>query len=154
LSAANPGGFTFGQKFRFTRSGFIVGARYFRDLSDSDSHFAFIHTVADPAWLSVTRFRKRVAGVAGPGSWEHAYFRPRIAIVIGTVYELDVFFPGAPNYQDNGALAAADLTVGNIVVPRDSAPSPNGLFSVGGNLTPASADGGNRYGIDVLFYER
>jgi hypothetical protein len=153
-SFVSTGSVTLGQTFRFAVPGWIVGARYFRDVSDPGQHFAFVRTGPGSRWLSTARFYPRVAGVAGPGTWEHGYFRPRVPIVVGTTYELVMWFGAGIYWQTAGALATVPVVTGDITAPADTPALFNGEWTLSATLNPDTRDGGARYGIDVLFYKR
>lgn len=159
-SGATPGTFssffnpvTIGQLFTFNHDGFLLGAMYFADNSDGNNHWA--HLWPYPG-SKVVRSRNFVTlpsfGAQGPLSWQSLYFPRRIPITSGDKYLLSVFFHAGRYWRSAGALSSAGVTVGDITVPKDDVNDPNGVRSTSASPRPTIADGGNRYGIDVIFW--
>jgi hypothetical protein len=149
----NAAGVTIGQKFRFAVAGFIVGARYFRDASDGGHHLAWVRVGRSDRWLSVARCYVRTAAAQGPFGWEVAYFRPRVKVVPGTVYELCLWFENGINYYTPSVMQTVPLTVGDITLPADSPADYQGQLDTSTHLDPNFASLGDRYGIDVLYWK-
>lgn len=133
-----------------TEPGFCVGLRYHRFSDDDGEHIGQLRIEANNNPLGVCTFpKKSAAGVVDDG-WQHAYFKPRIPLSVGTKYYVSVFFSRRRYALTGGALSAGSITVGSIIVGVDSTAHWNGAFS-GSVATLDTHAAGTRYGVDMLF---
>lgn len=135
--------------FSFAVDGYIVGARYYRQTTDDDEHVGAVFTESDNELLGVTKFHFNAAG--GTAGWQHAYFRPRIAVFAGVLYYVGVSFGRRFWRYTASALSSGPIVVGDVTVPQDSSPHWNGIFGPNFTRTAWTHDAGTRYGVDCLF---
>lgn len=139
-----------GNWFTISEAGYIVGMRYFRDLSDNGEHYGQIRLEADNSPKGICTFHPKAAAGSGADSWQHAYFRPRIQITIGTRYYACVLFGRRKYYFTPTVLTTGAITVGPITVGQDTSAHWNGAFG-NGIAVFNTHDAGTRYGVDILF---
>jgi hypothetical protein len=135
--------------FRFAVAGFIVGVRFYRPSTNGGEQVGLVMLEADNSLLGVTRFRYNASGVAA--AWQHAYFRPRVAVLANTNYYVGVSCSDRQYRYTTNGIPVLGLTVGDIESPADSAGMWNGQFStvIGRNGWTHAAR--TRYGVDPLY---
>ncbi len=141
-----------GQRLRFARAGWIVGARYFRNTGDGFEHLAFLRVIPGFQIVRSATFLHKPATVpAGDDGWQHAYFRPRLRVEVGGEVVLCVYTTGGIFYFESAG-CAQQRTFGDIVLPASGENGlSNGVYAYSSMQPPASTFNANRYGIDVLF---
>lgn len=130
--------------------GYIVGCRYYRHSDDDGEHYGAVRTEPDNQPLGVCSFKKLAAVGSTPFGWQHAYFRPRVPVDAGTMYNICVFFSKRRYRQTTGALTSTNIVVGHIELPGDTATHWNGNQGAGISILDTHA-AGVRFGIDVLY---
>jgi len=138
--------------FQFAADGYIVGARYFRDLADDFNHVAFITNPTDGTVLRCQPFPRRAASGSGAGAWETVYFARRFPVHQYDIWALGVWFGGSYFWYDAGALSSNGFVNAHVATLQDGLPYPNMQFSYSGVFDGFSSSSGSRYGIDVSFW--
>lgn len=135
--------------FSFAVDGYIVGVRFCRAANDDEDHIGGVFLESNNALLGVTKFHNNVG--ATPTGWQHAYFRPRIAVAAGVKHYVGVSFGSQEFRYTNGALSSADIVTGDVTAHRNTSTFWNGIFSSGFQRTTWTQAAGRRYGVDMLF---
>lgn len=139
---------------QFGIDGYIVGARYYRDLGDNGRHFAWISDPSSGDILSTLSFRRRAPAGSGPDRWEHAYFARRVPVAQFDVRGLAIWFEASNFYYDAGALSSNGFVSDHVSTLQDGMPFPNMQFSYSGVFDGFLPSSGSRYGIDVIFWPK
>jgi hypothetical protein len=144
---------TFGNLMQVNVPGRIVGMRWghAKNVTDKGAVGILWEATAPTNMLRVCRARPNtttgVAGVAWVNMWFHPWFRPTVNHSYMVMLQPVAL---ALAYND-GALLAADLTIGHFKYPKDTANPHNGATNGTGTLYPVTTANGRRYALDLLF---
>jgi hypothetical protein len=132
--------------------GYILGAKFARDLSDEGQHVAFLATGVGEAWSRAAPFTWRPATGSGFDRWESTYFRPRLRLLEGERCLIAVFFQTGKWSANDGGLVGAPLGNEFIQVPQDTSEDHTTFYTYLNDLNPNNTFGGNAYGVDCIFW--
>jgi len=138
--------------FQFAANGFIVGARYYRDLADDFNHIAYVLDPASGDVLSTLHFPRKPNTGSGPDGWQHAYFRKRIPVSEFDIRSMVVWFGGGYFYVDDGDLVDHGYVSGNVETLQTGLPYDNMQYTYNHDPVGFSTFNGARYGVDVIFW--
>jgi hypothetical protein len=140
--------------FKFHDVGFIVGLRYFRDNADAGNHFGLVTKVGASGLQGSCVFPVVAAGASPVGPWQSAYISPRIPVAVNDIFVAKVWFRNGLYWLSPNALSVGTIWPTDHVEQLNDAPAGirNGTINQAVTLLPPGSGGGNRYGVDVLFF--
>lgn len=156
--AGVPGATGFGapvvvaNQFRFDLDGVTFGMRYYRDSGDNGDHIGFVRNGATGAIERVFKFHKHDPLVFAASGWETAYFSPRLKVAAGDIWQFCLHSQSGIYGANAGALAAADVTHGNITAQQNTVAFFNGSYTYAADLVPSNDSAGDLYGVDPIYF--
>jgi aromatic ring-cleaving dioxygenase len=137
----------------FNAAGFILGARYYRDLGDNSFHVAICGDLQTNTTIRAAAFKQHAASGSGRGGWESVYFHPRVTVNQGDHFNITVWF-GAGNYwRTLNVFTAGPVCNGPVCQIQDTSALHNNSYSYGLDLSTPNGFEGEAYGIDVIFWD-
>jgi hypothetical protein len=138
-------------RLRALQDGWVVGAKYLRNLANNGEHFAMLWNIEANQLLRLQLFPWHDAEGSGPGNWEHCYFHKRLRLLEGEACTVAVWFQHGGYYRELGALSAGPMVGDGVEFVEDGELGSNGLYQYLNNLTPFYTFDSSAYGVDVLF---
>jgi len=135
---------TLGVKFKSSRDGQVIGAKFYTETLAGSTHIASLWTSAGTLLASATFSNITTAS----WKWQYVYFNVPVPITANTLYVISYFSPDG-SYTYGNTIFNSDLVSGDLTAPGGGV---NGLYSYGaGNTFPASVSPTNAsYFVDTL----
>ena len=138
--------------FDVSLPGWVVGARYFRNGANITPVIAWLFDASNGVFVrGSVMFKIKTSTGNVPDRWEHAYFHPRIPLVVGNVYQLCVWTRGVFNYKFVGTVAAGDYVSGPLRIFNTATVGGNGTTTTLLSGSPTTSMAGDVGAIDLLY---
>lgn len=158
VPADNPADFspvTVANRFIFHTDCWLIGARFYRDLSDDGEHMVWLRDYPAGDIIRVGHFRRVAAAGSGADGWHTTYFPKRLKVNSEDLVDLNVWFQRGQYWRTLDVLNLGNDSnaSGRIYMEEDNAfGNRNGRFSYSADLTPNSTFGSSKYGIDPIIW--